>query len=102
MVLFYPLLCPIAANVRILDRDGKDMTEGGLESKCSDNIKSSDELAEKSSGSLGLSGAGKYNPADTENMFRDLEAIQRPFQNDSGENSGEKQSLLKNGYELLN
>jgi hypothetical protein len=66
MVLFYPLLCPIAANVPILDRDGKDMTEGGLESKCSDNIKSSDELAEKSSGSLGLSGAGKYNPADTE------------------------------------
>jgi hypothetical protein len=102
MVLFYPLLCPIAANVPILDHDGKDMTERGLESKSSDNIKSSDELAEKSSGSLGLSRAGKYNPADTENMFRDLEAIQSTFQNDSGENSGEKQSLLKNSYEVLN
>jgi hypothetical protein len=48
-------------------------------------------LLKKSSGSVGLSGAGKYNPADTENMFRDLEAIQLTFQNDSGENSGEKQ-----------
>jgi hypothetical protein len=48
---------------RQMESMGRTILEDKLELRRSSNVKSSDELRAEKSGTVGLSGVGKYNPA---------------------------------------